>query len=316
MALLWYTVTTLSALAAVHRLFQFHAVHSLFVSCASRTDTRHQTRFENLERFFIPSRALPASKWPRLVTFEFEQDGNGILIHVPEGSYWGTPTLLCSYVVVASLCCQSLAKPTVEPLSMLDVEFYKPTEEDMAKVHSKFISSLKEMGAGSVSPPVLPKVVSLANASSHHLSQARDLVDEAIKQQGEYNLWRLANPRRGDERNPAAAQSRRDTAKPPSPPQLTHELLGALKLTNNVDTQDLYNNGTLQRYQDDAKIRVQDLRPEVGSVAGSAPMRRADGWDGSDWMADQDHSLSQQPFHSEKGYKVSMRYDAYIRILY
>ncbi|OAA34929.1 LysM domain protein [Beauveria brongniartii RCEF 3172] len=33
-------------------------------------------------------------------------------------------------------------------------------------------------------------------------------------------------------------------------------------------------------------------------------MRRADGWDGSDWMADQDHSLSQQPFHSEKGYKV------------
>ncbi|KAM3517063.1 hypothetical protein NHJ13051_009323 [Beauveria bassiana] len=291
MALLWYTVTTLSALAAVHRLFQFHAVHSLFVSCASRTDTRHQTRFENLERFSIPSRALPASKWPRLVTFEFEKDGDGILIHVPEGSYWGTPT------------------PTAEPLSMLDVEFYKPTEEDLAKVHAKFISSLKEMGAVSVSPPVLPKVVSLANASSHHLSQARDVVDEAIKQQGEYNLWRLANPRRGDERNPAAAQSRRDTAKPPSPPQLTHELLGALKLTNNVDTQDLYNNGTLQRYQDDAEIRVQDLRPEVGSVAGSAPMRRADGWDGSDWMADQDHSLSQQPFHSEKGYKVSLRYD-------
>ncbi|PMB67894.1 hypothetical protein BM221_006069 [Beauveria bassiana] len=93
MALLWYTVTTLSALAAVHRLFQFHAVHSLFVSCASRTDTRHQTRFENLEPFFIPSRALPASKWPRLVTFEFEKDGDGILIHVPEGSYWGTPTV-------------------------------------------------------------------------------------------------------------------------------------------------------------------------------------------------------------------------------
>ncbi len=111
--------------------------------------------------------------------------------------------LLCSYVV-ASLCCQSLAKPTPEPLSMLDVEFYKPTEEDMAKVHAKFISSLKEMGAGSVLSPVLPKVVSLANASSHDLSQARDLVDEAIKQQGEYNLWRVANPRRGDERNPTA----------------------------------------------------------------------------------------------------------------
>ncbi len=93
MALLWYTVTTLSAIAAVHRLFQFHAVHSLFVSCTSRTDTRHQTRFENLERFFIPSRALPASKWPRLVTFEFEEDGNGILVHVPDGSYWGTPTV-------------------------------------------------------------------------------------------------------------------------------------------------------------------------------------------------------------------------------
>ncbi len=214
--------------------------------------------------------------------------------------------LLCSYMV-ASLCCQSLAKPAAEPLSMLDVEFYIPTGEVMAKVHAKFISSLKETGAGSVLPPVLPKVISLANASSHDLSQARDLVDEAIKQQGEYNLWRVANPRQGNERNPTAAQSRRDTGSPPSPPRLTSELLKALKLTNDVDTQDLRKNGTLQRYQNEAKIRIQDLRPPVGSSAGSASLRRADRWDGSDWMADQDHSLSQQPFHSKDSYKVPIK---------
>lgn len=190
---------------------------------------------------------------------------------------------------------------------MLDVDFYKPTEEDIAKVHAKFIASLGKTETTVVSPPALPKTISLVNASSSDLSKARNLVDEAIKQQGEYNLWRVSNPRRGDKSNPTAAQSRRDTAEPPSPPQLTHELLGALKLTNDVDTQDLHNNGTLQRYQNDAKIRVQDLRPPVGSSTGSAPMRRADGWDGSDWMADQDHSLSQQPFHSEKGYKVLFR---------
>ncbi|KGQ05761.1 hypothetical protein BBAD15_g9012 [Beauveria bassiana D1-5] len=215
--------------------------------------------------------------------------------------------LLFSFTI-ASLGFQSLAKPATEPLSMLDVDFYKPTEEDMAQVHAKFISSLNKTETIVFSSPALPKTISLANASSSDLVKARNLVNEAIEQQGEYNLWRVSHPRRGD-KNPMAAQNRRDTAKPPSPPQLTHELLGALKLTNNVDTQDLYNNGTLQRYQDDAKIRVQDLRPAVGSLAESAPMRRADGWDGNDWMADQDHSLSQQPFHSEKGYKVSMRYD-------
>lgn len=92
MAPILYAGATLSALVAVHRLFQFHAVHSLFVSCASRTNTRHQTKFESSERYLIPGEAARASERPGLVTFEFEEDGDGLLIQVPVGSWWRTVT--------------------------------------------------------------------------------------------------------------------------------------------------------------------------------------------------------------------------------
>ncbi|OAA78457.1 LysM domain protein [Akanthomyces lecanii RCEF 1005] len=92
MAPILYAGAILSALVAVHRLFQFHAVHSLFVSCASRTNTRHQTRFESSERYLISGEAARASERPGLVTFEFEEDGDGLLIQVPVGSWWRTVT--------------------------------------------------------------------------------------------------------------------------------------------------------------------------------------------------------------------------------
>ncbi|ATY64012.1 LysM domain protein [Cordyceps militaris] len=465
MTVFWYAAAVLSALAALHRLFKLHAVHSLFLSCATRTDTRCQTRFENLEHFYTPRGDAARYKWPTLVTYEFEADGDSILIEVPAGSFWGLPAVrhhtqemcrevymvsgnwaigqfmgggpvrgppelpnlfqriviryapaqrpsqirrfgskkarqldhmivsavqdarvyfkLCSTplwlrLVYAALSALSphaadtlarrilwvqirtmffchdtwefrgtcmifrifwpffnepdwvrkfedwsegyksrqflrlnywlgLAKPTTSPLSMLEIDFIKPTKEQMTEIHDKFILSLNTTEASfppRPPPPPLPHTISLANASSADLSQARARVDRAIKQQDEYNIWRLANPKRGKKLDPSTARVQRDTAKQPFPPRLTPELLKAVKLTNDVDTQDLHNNGTLQRYQSEAKIYIQDLRPPAGSSARPTSLKRVTGWDGSDWMADQDHSLSQQPFHSEKDYKV------------
>ncbi|OAA69679.1 LysM domain protein [Cordyceps fumosorosea ARSEF 2679] len=70
-------------------------------------------------------------------------------------------------------------------------------------------------------------------------SRARAMVDEAIDQQGKYNLWRLVNPRRGVKGDPNTAQLRpilnsgllRLNSRP--------ELLKAVKLTNNAETQNL-----------------------------------------------------------------------------
>ncbi|KAM3446251.1 hypothetical protein MY3296_009850 [Beauveria thailandica] len=92
MALLWYAAITLSVLAAIHRLLQFHAVHSFFVSCASRTDTRHQTTFKSSERHLIPDQTVPASEAPGSIIFEFEKDGDGLLVQVPVRSWWRTVT--------------------------------------------------------------------------------------------------------------------------------------------------------------------------------------------------------------------------------
>lgn len=93
MTVFWYAAAVLSALAALHRLFKLHAVHSLFLSCATRTDTRCQTRFENLEHFYTPRGDAARYKWPTLVTYEFEADGDSILIEVPAGSFWGLPAV-------------------------------------------------------------------------------------------------------------------------------------------------------------------------------------------------------------------------------
>lgn len=82
-------VTTVFAIVAIHRLLRIHAIHSLFMKCASRTDTRRQTEFKDLKRFYLPSRVHGTPKWPLLVTFRFEEDGS-ILIEIPVGSYWGT----------------------------------------------------------------------------------------------------------------------------------------------------------------------------------------------------------------------------------
>ncbi|TQV92116.1 hypothetical protein V2A60_004415 [Cordyceps javanica] len=139
--------------------------------------------------------------------------------------------LFCS-LVAASLCLQGLSEPTDEPPSMMDADFYKPTEQDMAELHKKFINSLNKPTESPTPPPALPKLLYLANASASHLSQARTLVDEAIKQQGEYNLWRMANPRRGS--GPSASRKRTDAGQQPSPPQLTPELITALKLANDT----------------------------------------------------------------------------------
>lgn len=92
MALLWYAASSLSVLAAVHRLLQFHAVHSFFVSCASRTDTRHQTTFKISERHLIPDKTVPASEAPGSIIFEFEKDGDGLVVQVPVRSWWRTVT--------------------------------------------------------------------------------------------------------------------------------------------------------------------------------------------------------------------------------
>ncbi|TQV92117.1 LysM domain-containing protein [Cordyceps javanica] len=88
MAFLWYAATLLAALTAAHRLFRLHGVHSLFTNCVARTDTRHQTRFENLRRFFIPDGSR-GSKLPNLVTFEFQKDA--VIVEVPAGSFWSYP---------------------------------------------------------------------------------------------------------------------------------------------------------------------------------------------------------------------------------
>lgn len=90
----FYTAAILSALAAIHQLFRFHAIHSLFIGCVARTDTRRQTRFEDLKHFFFPIGANRSKGLPTLVNFEFEKEA--VLIEVLAGRFWHTP-LICHH---------------------------------------------------------------------------------------------------------------------------------------------------------------------------------------------------------------------------
>lgn len=205
---------------------------------------------------------------------------------------------------VAVLCTQGKALSGIDQKVGLTDGAYTPTSQDLEEVHRKFLLYQNRVVPESTPLPVPAKNVILTNASASDRNRARTLVDQAIDRQGEYNLWRIAHPQRGNENRPNTGQTRRD-ASAPSPPKLTPELLRAIKLINDVDTQELHNNGTLQWYREDAQHRAGDLL-HTGSTAGGSNSKSSSGWDGSDWMEKQDHSLSQQPFNSQSDYKASL----------
>lgn len=90
----FYTAATLSAITAIHQLFRFHAIHSLFTDCIARTDTRRQFKFQDLKHFFVPAGANLSKNLPKLVNFEFEEEA--VLIEVLAGRYFSTP-LICHH---------------------------------------------------------------------------------------------------------------------------------------------------------------------------------------------------------------------------
>ncbi|KAJ6784432.1 hypothetical protein PWT90_07069 [Aphanocladium album] len=72
----------------VYISLRFHTVHSRFLTCATRTDTRLQTHFPNLRRFRIPHRNARTDRLPApIVSFVFEP-GASVLVAVPFRSGW------------------------------------------------------------------------------------------------------------------------------------------------------------------------------------------------------------------------------------
>lgn len=94
MSILLYTAATLSAVVVVDRLLRIHAIHCLFADCATRRDTRHQTKFERLQRYYVDSPGYKTTDQLEIVSFEFEKDA--VIIEVPTGSSWSYTTL-CHY---------------------------------------------------------------------------------------------------------------------------------------------------------------------------------------------------------------------------
>lgn len=217
------------------------------------------------------------------------------------------PRKLLSCLAAALLSSKGLARSTDGPAFQPNVGFYQPTDADMAMAQAKFLQ-YQSRSLQSPSPqPALPKTVLLTNASTGDLARAKALVDSAIKQQGEFNLWRLSNPHRGGKQSRETGQSRReDAGNGPSPPELTPDLLKAIKLTNDAGMQELHNNGTLQRYHEALDLRGSNLGHGSSNKAGNAAMAVPAVWDKGDWMAMQNHSFSRQPFQSDPNYKVAL----------
>lgn len=80
----------------IDRLLRVHAIHSLLWRCTQRTNTNHQTRFENLQRFYIPNRrAFRSHREVDVVTLDFaggdDGDDDAMIIDIPVGSGWASP---------------------------------------------------------------------------------------------------------------------------------------------------------------------------------------------------------------------------------
>jgi hypothetical protein len=75
------------------RLARWHCIHSLlWTTCAHRTNTLHQSRFERLQRFWTPMKlvARPPNK-NDVVTFDLSEARNGsLVIEIPPESGWCT----------------------------------------------------------------------------------------------------------------------------------------------------------------------------------------------------------------------------------
>lgn len=244
-----------------------------------------------------------------------------------------SPKILLSLAAAAiSLCPRGASAGHTAPRDnstaplRLNSDSYKTTPEDLADAHAKFTAYLSnhtgKLQAPDLPPPVLPSKITLSNATADEVARARKLVDEANEQQGRYNLWRIAHPRRDGAdlgKGPNARNHQRqvetahdkvrrevDEQGAPAPPVLDAALRAAAELVHRTDTQERYNNGTLQQYSN-----VGEDFPVPGR--GGKLLRRGAATAGAGtWLEEQDHSLSQQPFHPDKDYKVRLYVNVFL----
>ncbi|KAJ6784431.1 hypothetical protein PWT90_07068 [Aphanocladium album] len=86
MVILFGIAAAAAAIIMLNQLFRIHAIHAMVTTCISRTNTRNKTKFEHLNRFFVPRGTKYGSSKDMLVSFEFEKDS--VILEVPTGSSW------------------------------------------------------------------------------------------------------------------------------------------------------------------------------------------------------------------------------------
>lgn len=90
--------------------------------------------------------------------------------------------------------------------------------------------------------------------STTNVTEAQRIVDAAVAQQGEYNAWRVQNPRRNNyyasnlpKPDSVNAESRKRDSSEPSPPVLNSTVRAAAALLAEHDANEQASNGTLHK---------------------------------------------------------------------
>lgn len=137
---------------------------------------------------------------------------------------------------------------------------------------------------------VLPR----KNISTHELSEAQRLTADAARQQGIYNAYRFAHPKRNayTSKNTQSAHGKRDPSEPLAP-TLNSSVIAAAVLIAEHNAALQHANGTLHKMYSQPKTL-----PKVDGVSGNE--KRANN---AYWMADIAHS-GQAPMGSNPSYPV------------
>lgn len=204
------------------------------------------------------------------------------------------------------------AKANPEPISRLNDTFYEPTLQDMQKVHKEFLYSKKTLNQTAPPRPAVAQTILLRNVTANEFSSAKKLVADVHARQAVYNKWNIENPRRNQYTLKEARAEHHKRSSDLSPPTFSQEELDAIRLVGDVETQEMHNNGTLQRYHDDHK-RYHERRQEKKRSADTnlVPVNTHADLSGESWIGQVDHSQSSQPFGGDSSYKVSKYFPKY-----